>query len=72
MAKSEPRCFPDFPLHSQSVETCIKLVTEASNKVVGEEKRHQHILSVLEARKIRKACVTKRDFSFENIELLFL
>ena len=63
LAKSEPYCFPKFPLHSQSVERCVKLVTEASSKVVGEARRHQHILSVIEARKIRKSCDTKRDYS---------
>ena len=65
-----PHGFPNFALHYQSVERCVKLVTEASNKVVGEERRHQHILSVLEVetRKIRKACDTKRDFSYENIK----
>ena len=70
LVKSEPHCFLNSPLHSHSVERCVKLVTEASTKVVGEERRHQHILSVLdfETRKIRKACDTKRDFSYENIE----
>lgn len=67
-AKSEPFCFPKFPLHSQSVERCVKLVTEASSKVVGEARRHQHILSVMEARKIRKSCDTKRDYSYEIID----
>ena len=56
--------FPDFPLHSQSVERCVKLVTEAAVKVVGQEKRHQHILSVVESRKMRLACDTKKDFKY--------
>ena len=68
LAKSEPYCFPKFPLHSQSVERCVKLVTEASSKVVGEARRHQHILSVIEARKIRKSCDTKRDYSYGKID----
>ena len=67
-AKSEPVIFPNFPVHSQSVERCVKLVTEASTKVVGEAKRHQHILIVVGARKIRKACDTKKDFMYENID----
>ena len=33
----------DLPSHSQSVERCIKLVTEASAHVHGFEKRHKHI-----------------------------
>ena len=67
-SKSEPVIFPNFPLHSQSVERCVKLVTEASTKVVGEAKRHQHILSVVGARKIRKSCDTKKDYKYGNVD----
>ena len=62
LAKSEPYIFPNFPLHSQSVERGVLLVTEAGTKVVGEARRHKHILSVFEARKARKHCDTKKDF----------
>ena len=61
-AKAEHVIFPNFPVNSQSVERCIKLVTEASTKVVREAKRQQHILSVVGARKIRKSCDTKKRF----------
>ena len=60
-----PLSFPSYPLHSQSVERCVKLVSEAATKVVGGEKRHQHILSVVESRRMRKASDTKRDFKYE-------
>ena len=67
--KLEPFSFPKFPLHSQSVERSVKLVTEAASKVVGEERRHQHILSIIEARKIRKPNSTKSDLKYnENAE----
>ena len=65
-AESVPHSFPNFPLHSQSVERSVKLVTEASSKVVGEQRRHQHILSIIEARRIRKPCGTKSDLRYNN------
>jgi hypothetical protein len=49
-----------------SVDCCIKLVYEAAVKVVGGEKRHQHIFSVVEYRRLRVACDTKRDFKYKN------
>ena len=58
----QPPCFPAFPLHTQSVERAVKLVTEASHQVEGEEGRHGWILSVLEARRIRKPFETKKDY----------
>ena len=33
-ALAQPYCFPAFPVHTQSVERAVKLVTEASHKVV--------------------------------------
>ena len=62
--ESAPHLFPNFPLHSQSVERSVKLVTEASSKVVGEQRRHEHVLSIIEARKIRKPCSTKSDLRY--------
>ena len=68
-AKLSPFSFPKFPLHSQSVERSVVLVTEAASKVVGEERRHQHILSIIEARKIRKPNSTKSDLRYnESVE----
>ena len=45
----EPRVFPPFLLHTQSVERAVKLVSEASYQVEGEESRHGWILAVLES-----------------------
>ena len=42
----EPINFPKFPCHSQSVERSVKLVTLASNKVCGQDRRHGFILGV--------------------------
>ena len=35
----------DLPSHSQSVERCVKLVSEASHYVYGFENRHKSILA---------------------------
>ena len=64
-AITQPISMPQFPLHSQSVERGVKLVSEASTKVVGQDKRHQHILSLVESRKMRAACDTKKDFKYK-------
>ena len=34
-------------------------------KDVGAKKRHQHILSVVESRRLRVACDNKRDFKYK-------
>ena len=51
---AKPFEFPKYPVHSQTVERAVKLVTEASSKVAGEERRHTSILSVLASRKSMK------------------
>lgn len=42
--------FEKFPCHTQAVERCVKLVTEASQKVCGELSRDGYIRAKLEAR----------------------
>ena len=65
-AITTPIIMPEFPVHSQSVERGVKLVSEAATKVVGQEKRHQHILSIIESRAMRAACDTKKDFKYKS------
>ena len=60
---AKPFCFPKYPVHSQSVERAVKLVSEASSKVSGGEKRHTRILSAVSSRKSRKALGTKKDYA---------
>lgn len=57
-----PYSFPAIPLHSTSVERAIKMVSEASSQVYGLEARHKLILSMVEARKMRKPYDTKKDY----------
>lgn len=58
-----------IPCHTQSVERCVKLVTEASLAVIGEEKREGFILNTLQSRNEMPIFRTKRDFNC-NDELL--
>ena len=44
------------------VERLVKLVTECSSSVYGEEKQRGKIVAVLASRKSRKAYDTKKDY----------
>ena len=58
----QPHIFPSFPVHTQSVERAVKLVSEASLIVEGAERRHGQILSVMEARMIWLAFENMKDY----------
>ncbi|ESO08337.1 hypothetical protein HELRODRAFT_169148 [Helobdella robusta] len=40
-----PMIVPDWPLHIQSIERCVKMVTEASEHVYSQERRDEYIRS---------------------------
>ena len=61
-ALTSPLSLPGYPCHTTSVERCVKLVTEASMQVYGEEARHGLILSRVEAREQRASYDTKKDY----------
>ena len=65
-AVSSPITFPELPVHSQSVERAVKLVTEASSTVCGEDNRHKWILSVNSSRKARKQFDSKKDYKIHS------
>ena len=52
----------NFPAHSQSVERCVKLVTEASSHVFDFEQRHRHIHTVVMSRAARPMFDNKGDY----------
>lgn len=52
----------DCPCHTQAVERCIKLVTEASNAVCGDNKRDGFIRARLLSRKRMPTFNTKKQF----------
>jgi hypothetical protein len=54
--------FPQFPCHTQAVERCVKLVTEASAAVCGAPARDGFIRARLEARRIMPLFDTKRQY----------
>ncbi|GBN97267.1 hypothetical protein AVEN_25184-1 [Araneus ventricosus] len=51
-----------FSCHMQTVERCIKLVTEASNKVCGREARDDYIRATLKSRSVMPNFSKKADF----------
>lgn len=52
----------EIPCHTQSVERCVKAVTEASGSVCGEERRDGLIINKLQSQKDMPKLVNKRDF----------
>lgn len=54
--------FPRFPCHTQAVERCVKLVTEAAAAVCGADARHGFILSRLDSRRIMPSFSTKCEY----------
>ena len=56
------REFPIFPCHTQAVERCVKLVTEASSLVCSSDARDGLILSRIESRQKMPSFETKRQF----------
>jgi len=55
--------FPRFPCHTQAVERCVKLVTQASAAVCGETSRDGFIRTRLEGRRIMPTFDTKAQYS---------
>lgn len=51
-----------FPCHSQAIERCVKLVTEASSKVCGPEARDGFIRSQIVSRQALPKFNTKVEF----------
>lgn len=54
--------FPKFPCHTQAVERCVKVVTEASAAVCDEKSRDGFIRTRLASRELMPTLESKRDF----------
>ena len=52
----------DMPCHSQGVERCVRMVTEASNAVYGMDARDGYIGAVVKSRDCMPSFDTKHDF----------
>ena len=57
--------YPRFPCHTQGTERCIKLVTQASAAMCGEERRDGFIHARLHSRKIMKQFTNKAQFRLQ-------
>ena len=57
-----------FPCHTQAVERCVKLATEASTKVYEHEARDGYIRSMLLSRSVMPDLSKKSDFKLVHIE----
>jgi hypothetical protein len=51
-----------FPSHTQAVERCVKLVSEASSAVCGTDSRDGYIFSKLSSRNVMPSFNTKREY----------
>lgn len=58
-----------LPCHSQAVERCVKVVTEASKHVSGESEREGYIIAKLQHRRKMPSFQTKSQFVTKDIKL---
>lgn len=58
-----------LPCHTQSVERCVKVVTEASMAICGKERRNGYLINTLQSRNNMLIFRTKSDFNV-NIQSL--
>lgn len=62
LVKNSNLKIPDIPCHTQSVERCIKTVTEASQQVCGSKSREGLIQNKIKSRSEMKHFNTKKDY----------
>ena len=62
ISSKEKKNFPHLPCHTQAVERCVKLVTEASSMVCGKNSRDGFIHSKIESHHKMPSFETKREF----------
>ena len=55
---------PDLTCHTQSVERCVKMVSEARLLVYGREKRHLYVLTKQLSRRERPRFLSKRSYRY--------
>ena len=62
LISSKEKSFPHLPCHTQAVERCVKLVTEASSLVCGQNSRDGFIRSKIKSHQKMPSFETKREF----------
>lgn len=55
----------EFPCHTQAVERCVKVVTEASTHVYGEKTRDGYIRAISNSRSVMSSFEHKAQFQTE-------
>jgi hypothetical protein len=66
--KDSPLEVADYPCHTQAVERGVRLVSEASGSVIGEEATDGFIRQRMQARNNLKTHASKKDF-FPRLEI---
>ena len=61
---------PAYPCHTQATERCIRLVSEASQRVIGQERRHGLIVNTMYSRSINGEFESKRDYKCADLDEL--
>jgi len=56
-----PMIVPDWPSHTQSIERCVKMVTEASEHVYSQDRRDGYIRSHIVSRELMSRNMSKKD-----------
>ena len=59
---SKKKNFPHLPCHTQAVKRCVKLVTEASSLVCGQNSRDGFLRSRIDSHQQMPSFETKREF----------
>ena len=59
--KDTPMEVPDFPVHGQAIERCVKAVTRSCSAVIGHEKRDGYIKATMDHRKLMSSNNSKKD-----------
>ena len=54
---------PDWPSHTQSIERCVKMVTEAAAHVYSAERREGYIRSTVVSRQLMSRNKSKKDLA---------
>ena len=65
---TDVKLLPHFPYHTQAAERCIKLVTEASAAVCGQEQRDGFIRARNESRTLMKLSTLKPNIGYCSLK----
>ena len=64
MFKDSPMIAPDFPIHTQSTERVIQVVSKAAQMVYGDEKRDGYVRGMIAHREVFPVMHSKKDILF--------